>query len=219
MQKIIISASLLSADFTNLDNEISKVMNGGSDRLHIDIMDGHFVDNLAIGIPEIKCIRKKYPDLYLDCHLMVTEPDKWINLLINIGVNSITYHIETVSSKESNLNIINKIKNKNIRVGIAIKPETNLSEDDILMDLIPELNLVLIMTVNPGFGGQKFMIETLSKVSLIREKYKDTEIQVDGGLNNDTAKLAIEAGANNIVSGSFIFGSDNINKSIQSLRL
>ena len=219
MQKIIISASLLSADFTNLDNEISKVMNGGSDRLHIDIMDGHFVDNLAIGIPEIICIRKKYPDLYLDCHLMVTEPDKWINLLINIGVNSITYHIETVLSKESNLNIINKIKNENIRVGIAIKPETNLSVDDILMDLIPELNLVLIMTVNPGFGGQKFMVETLSKVSLIREKYKDTEIQVDGGLNNDTAKLAIEAGANNIVSGSFIFRSDNINKSIQSLRL
>jgi len=218
MPKIIISASLLSADFTNLNNEISKVINGGVDRIHIDIMDGHFVDNLAIGIPEIICIRKKYPNLYLDCHLMVKDPKKWIDKLINIGVNSITYHIETIINKEDHLNIINKIKNENISVGIAIKPETNISLNHILLDLIRELNLVLIMTVNPGFGGQKFMIETLSKVELIREKYKDIDIQVDGGLNNYTSKLAIKAGANNIVSGSFIFSSDNIGKSIKTLK-
>ena len=108
MSKIVISASLLSSDFTNLHNEISKVIKGGVDRIHIDIMDGHFVDNLAIGIPEIICIRKKYPNLYLDCHLMVTDPRKWIDKLINIDVNSITYHIETIINKEDHFNILNK---------------------------------------------------------------------------------------------------------------
>ena len=205
---IKIYPSLLAADFTNLETEIIEVNNAGIDALHIDIMDGVFVNNIAIGFPIIDSILKKFPDIKLDCHFMTIDPKKWIELLISNNsnlkcINSISFHVETVNYEKC-CELINKIKSNNIKCGLALKPKTDISEIFNYTNLV---DFILIMTVEPGFGGQKFIPNCLEKIKILNKFNNKINIQVDGGINLDNCKNVIDAGANMIVSGSTIFKS------------
>ena len=204
---IQIYPSLLAADFTNLEREINEVKNAGIDTLHIDIMDGVFVNNIAIGFPIIDSIVEKIPGIKLDCHFMTIDPKKWIEILINNNnlkcINSISFHVETVNYEKC-CELINKIKSNSVKCGLALKPKTDISEIFNYTNLV---DFILIMTVEPGFGGQKFIPSCLEKIKILRKFNSNINIQVDGGINLDNCKNVIDAGANMIVSGSTIFNS------------
>tara|TARA_Y100000741_G_scaffold363465_1_gene351750 strand:+ start:795 stop:1454 length:660 start_codon:yes stop_codon:yes gene_type:complete len=218
MKKIKISPSILSANFSQLGSEIKKLEEGGADMIHIDVMDGHFVPNLTMGPPIIKSLRQT-TKLQFDVHLMISPVHKYINDYADAGADIITIHPEaTENLKES----INQIKKFNKKVGISLNPKTKI---DVITEYLNEINLILIMSVNPGFGGQKFMPEVLDKIKELK-KIKDKknlnfEIEIDGGINFDNYKLAIEAGATILVSGTTIFKSNNgnIKKNIDLLKL
>jgi ribulose-phosphate 3-epimerase len=211
-----IAPSLLSADFGRLKEEISQIENAGADLLHLDVMDGHFVPNLTFGMPVIQAI-KKYSKLPLDVHLMVTNPDFYIDHLANIGVDYISFHVET----EYHINrLLNKIKEKNIKSGIVLNPATNWNQIEYVADI---MDFILLMTVNPGFGGQSFILNCLEKIRII-SKYKtirklNFEIEVDGGVTDQNASNLINAGADILVAGSYIFNSNNYAQQIRSLKL
>ena len=218
MKKIQISPSILSADFSQLGKEIKRLEEGGADMIHVDVMDGHFVPNLTIGPPVIKALRKNC-SLKFDVHLMISPVHKYIDTYADAGADIITIHPETTDDlKESIL----KIKNLNKKVGVSLNPESKI---DLIQDLLSEIDLVLIMSVNPGFGGQKFMPEVLEKIKQLKkiqnEKNVDFDIEIDGGINFDNCQLAIDAGANILVSGTTIFKSNNgdIEKNINLLKL
>ena len=217
MKKIQISPSILSADFSQLGNEIKRLEDGGADMIHVDVMDGHFVPNLTIGPPVIKALKKKSSILF-DVHLMISPVHKYIEAYAMAGADIITIHPEATDNLQ---NSINKIKEFKKKVGVSLNPETKV---DIIKNFLKKIDLVLIMSVNPGFGGQKFMPEVLSKIKElvdIREKEKlSFDIEIDGGINFDNSKLAIKAGANILVSGTTIFKSNdgNIKKNIDLLR-
>lgn len=213
MQKVIISPSILSADFVNLERDIKKVENAGADWLHIDVMDGHFVPNITIGVPVTASI-KKVSSIPLDVHLMIENPGKYIEPFAKAGADIITFHYE--AAKEKTSDIIKLIHSFNIKAGLSIKPKTGPEE---ILKYLPELDMVLIMTVEPGFGGQKFMPECAEKIPVIREKSPENLIiQVDGGINAETAKVCTQYGANSLVAGNYIYKSENTEKAILSLR-
>ncbi len=217
MKKIQISPSILSADFSQLGNEIKRLEDGGADMIHVDVMDGHFVPNLTIGPPVIKTLRN-YTKLPFDVHLMIAPVHKYIKNYAEAGADIITIHPEATDNlKES----INHIKELGKKVGVSLNPNTKI---DIIKEFFSEINLILIMSVHPGFGGQKFMPEVLVKIKELK-KIKDQQnfsfdIEVDGGINFDNSKLAIEAGANILVSGTTIFKNNNgnIKKNIDTLK-
>ena len=217
MKKIQISPSILAADFSQLGEEISRLEKGGADMIHVDVMDGHFVPNLTIGPPVIKAL-KKNSLVPFDVHLMISPVHKYIESYAMAGADIITIHPEATDNLQ---NSIDKIKEFKKKVGVSLNPETKV---DIIKNFLNKVDLVLIMSVNPGFGGQKFMPEVLNKIKElvdIREKEKlSFDIEIDGGINFDNSKLAIKAGANILVSGTTIFKSNdgNIKKNIDLLR-
>ena len=217
MKKIQISPSILSADFSQLGNEIKRLEEGGADMIHVDVMDGHFVPNLTIGPPVIKSL-KKYSKLIFDVHLMISPVHKYIEAYSDAGADIITIHPEATKDLGSSISKIKELKKK---VGVSLNPETQI---DIITEFLKDIDLVLIMSVNPGFGGQKFMPDVLKKIrelkKIQKERKIDFDIEIDGGINFDNCKTAIEAGANIIVSGTTIFKSNNgdIKKNIELLK-
>ncbi len=217
MKKIKISPSILSADFSQLGNEIKKLEQGGADMVHVDVMDGHFVPNLTIGPPVIKAL-KKQSLLPFDVHLMISPVHKYIQAYSEAGADIITIHPEATDNLASS---ISEIKKNNKKVGVSLNPETKI---DTIVKHLKEIDLILIMSVNPGFGGQKFMPHVLTKITELRkiekEKNFNFDIEIDGGINFENSKEAIKAGANILVSGTTIFKSNNgdIKKNINLLK-
>ena len=211
MKKVLVAASLLAADFGNLSAEIKSVEKAGVDLLHLDIMDGHFVPNITIGPAAVKTIRK-LTSLPLDVHLMIEEPDRFIPVFAKSGSDYLTVHIEACKSPRKTIGLI---KSLGLKAGISLKPKTGL--DDI-KEVLNAVDLVLFMTVEPGFGGQAFMPSVLPKISQLRRKW-DGDIAVDGGINRDTAKQAVAAGVNILAAGTAIFNSKDRKKAIEELRI
>ena len=218
MKKIQVSPSILSADFSQLGTEIKRLQDGGADMIHVDVMDGHFVPNLTIGPPVIKAL-KKHCSLIFDVHLMISPVHKYIEAYADAGADIITIHPEATENLQES---ILKIKSLNKKVGISLNPESKI---DLIKNLLDQIDLVLIMSVNPGFGGQKFMPEVLDKIKALKkiqtEKNINFDIEIDGGINFDNCQAAIEAGANILVSGTTVFKSNNgdIKKNINLLKL
>jgi len=217
MKKIQISPSILSADFSQLGNEIKRLEEGGADMIHVDVMDGHFVPNLTIGPPVIKALRE-YTKLPFDVHLMISPVHKYIKDYADAGADIITIHPEATDNLKESINYIKKLGKK---IGVSLNPETKIN---LITDMLSEIDLVLIMSVNPGFGGQKFMPQVLDKIKDLK-KIRDQrnlifDIEIDGGINFDNNKLAIEAGANILVSGTTVFkdNNGNIKKNIALLK-
>jgi len=212
-----IAPSILSADFAKLGQEVKNITNAGADYIHIDVMDGHFVPNITIGPEVVKSIRK-YSSLPFDVHLMIDNPDLYIKDFADAGADIITIHAEASTHLDRSLDLIRKYGKK---AGVSIVPS---SHEDILTYVLDKLDLILVMTVNPGFGGQKFLNSQLNKISSLRQiidkKNLNIELEVDGGINSDTAKLAIDSGADILVSGSYIFnqGEENYARNISKLR-
>ncbi len=211
-KNIEILPSLLSMDFSNIEKSLSEIPNNVN-ILHLDIMDGVFVNNITFGPVIIKHIRK-HTNKLLDAHLMIIDPDKYIDVFAKNNIDMISFHIETVKNP---INTIKKIKSFNIKAGIAINPETSL---DKVMSYIDKIDYILIMSVNPGFAGQSFIENVLDKVkvlSQLKNKYQ-FKIEIDGGINYETAKQSIQSGVDWLVSGSFLFNQKNLKQAVEKMK-
>ncbi len=215
MSKKLIAPSILAADFGNLQRDIEMVNNSDADWFHLDIMDGVFVPNISYGMPIISTINK-HATKTLDAHLMIVDPDRYIKTFAKLGIDYLTVHYEACTHLHRTLQAI---KAEGMKAGVALNPHTNVS---LLEDTIQDIDLVLIMSVNPGFGGQSFIENTYAKVEKLKEmitkKNASTLIQIDGGVTNKNAKQLIDAGADVLVAGSYVFGSENPSLTIKGLK-
>lgn len=212
---VLLAPSILSADFANLAEDINKVAGLGADWLHIDVMDGHFVPNITIG-PQVVRDLKQVSNLFFDVHLMIEKPEHMLKAFIDAGADLITVHVEASTHLHR---LVHMIKDAGVKAGVALNPATPaVSIENILGDI----DLVLVMSVNPGFGGQKFINSSIAKISKINEMLRAIDspayLQVDGGINQETGKLAVDAGASVLVAGSYIFGADDMAQAVQSLK-
>ena len=212
MSNILIAPSILSADFMNLERDIRAIEKAGANWVHVDVMDGHFVPNITIGVPVVKSLRKvtKMP---LDVHLMIKNPEKYIEPFAQAGADILTIHYETVANPKE---VLQKIRDNGMKAGISIKPKTVAK---VLDGLYEYIDLILVMTVEPGFGGQKFLEDCMPKLNYYKSlKLENIYLEVDGGINDVTAKIALENGANVLVAGNYIYNSDDINGRILALK-
>lgn len=212
---IKVAPSILSADFSSLEEEVKRVEQGGADLLHIDVMDGHFVPNITLGPPVITCLRER-TNLPFDVHLMIEEPEKYADDFIRAGADIITVHVESTVHLHR---LVTYIKSQGVKPGVALNPSTPL---DTIKYILDDIDLVLIMSVNPGFGGQKFIPRMLDKISelksIVSQNKSEILIEVDGGINEDNASKIINAGADILVAGSAIYKSQNPENVIRKLK-
>lgn len=215
---IKIAPSLLSANFACLKDEIDAIQKANADWIHYDVMDGHFVPNISFGYSILKDI-SKVTDMFLDVHLMISDPLKYVNQFMDSHASLIVFHVEAMENKEQTLELIQKIKKRNVQVGISIKPGTSIDEIEDYLEL---LDVVLVMSVEPGFGGQSFMPSALTKIKHLKKLREDNHyhylIEVDGGINEQTGKQCKDAGVDVMVAGSYVFNSENYKERIESLK-
>jgi ribulose-phosphate 3-epimerase len=212
IQTIRMTPSLLDADFGRLAEEIAAVEQAGADMLHLDVMDGHFVPNISLGVPVVAGVRR-HTRLPLDVHLMISDPEKYAAAFVDAGASLLTFHIEAVPQPTA---LIRKIRGLGVRVGLSLNPPTPVES---VLQYVSDVDLVLVMTVHPGFGGQKFMTECLPKLEVLAKRMRPEQfLQVDGGINVETAPQAVAAGANTLVAGKAIFGAPDKAEALRKLR-